>query len=103
MTDTLRRLADIVARRAGAAPQESHTAALLAKGRAKVAEKLGEEAVETVIAAVQGDRAALISESADLLFHLSVLWHDAGIGPEDVDAELARREGRSGLEEKAAR
>ncbi|MBV7255822.1 phosphoribosyl-ATP diphosphatase [Pacificimonas sp. WHA3] len=103
MTDILNRLALIVAARADAPPSESHTAALLAKGRAKVAEKVGEEAIETVIAAVQDDRQAIIGESADLLFHLSVLWHDAGLTPDNIDAELARREGLSGLAEKAAR
>ena len=103
MTDSLGRLAAIVASRAQSDPAESHTAALLAKGRAKIAEKVGEEAVETVIAAVQNDRAALIGESADLLFHLAVLWHDAGLSVDEIDAELARREGLSGIAEKAAR
>ena len=103
MTATLERLETIIASRASASPEESHTAALLAKGRAKVAEKVGEEAVETVIAAMGEDRAALIAESADLLFHLAVLWHDAGISAADVDAELARREGVSGIAEKAGR
>ncbi|MHB9878106.1 phosphoribosyl-ATP diphosphatase [Pacificimonas sp. ICDLI1SI03] len=103
MTDILNRLAVIVVSRADADPSESHTAALIAKGRAKIAEKVGEEAIETVIAAVQNDRHALIAESADLLFHLSVLWADAGISPDDLDAELARREGVSGIAEKAGR
>ncbi|MBZ6377684.1 phosphoribosyl-ATP diphosphatase [Pacificimonas flava] len=103
MTDILGRLATIVASRADAAAGESHTAALLQKGRGKIAQKVGEEAVETVIAAVAEDRAALIGESADLLYHLSVLWFDAGLTPGDIDAELARREGMSGIEEKRSR
>ncbi|MGB7405158.1 MAG: phosphoribosyl-ATP diphosphatase [Pacificimonas sp.] len=101
--DMMARLEAIVATRADASPNDSHTARLLAKGRAKVAEKLGEEALETVIAAVQDDRDAVVAESADLLFHLAVLWKDVGITVADVDAELARREGRSGLQEKASR
>lgn len=103
MTATLERLAAIIASRRNADPETSHVARLLSKGRAKVAEKVGEEAIETVIAAVQDDRAALIAESADLVFHLCVLWADAGISPDDIDAELARREGVSGIVEKAAR
>ncbi len=103
MTSTLERLAAIITSRKDADPDSSHVARLLSKGRAKVAEKVGEEAIETVIAAVEGDRAAIIAESADLIFHLSVLWVDAGITPDDIDAELARREGMSGIAEKAAR
>ncbi len=103
MTDTLARLAAIVEQRRTASPDKSHTARLMAQGRAKIAEKVGEEAVETVIAAVQDDRVALVSESADLLFHLAILWADAGITPADIDTELARREGQSGLAEKASR
>ena len=103
MTATLDRLAAIIASRRHADPATSHVAKLLKQGRAKIAGKVGEEAVETVIAAVQNDRAAIVAESADLLFHLSVLWADAGISPDDIDAELARREGVSGLAEKAGR
>lgn len=94
--------ATILARRA-ADPATSYVAALTAKGRAKIAQKVGEEAVETVIAATAADKPALIAESADLLFHLLVLWADAGVTPDDVAAELQRREGVSGLDEKAAR
>jgi phosphoribosyl-ATP pyrophosphohydrolase len=83
--------------------EHSHSARLLARGTAKVAQKLGEEAVECVIEAVAGNRAATVMESADLLYHLVVLWVDAGIRPEEVWAELARRQGISGLAEKAAR
>ena len=101
--DQLDRLeATIASRRAGDAGS-SYVASLVAKGRTKIAQKVGEEAVETVIAAVADDRAALTSEAADLLFHLLVLLGDAGITLDDVRAELARREGVSGLDEKAAR
>jgi phosphoribosyl-ATP pyrophosphohydrolase len=81
----------------------SHSARLLARGTAKVAQKLGEEAVECVIEATIGNRAATILESADLLYHLVVVWVDAGIRPEEVWAELARRQGISGIAEKASR
>jgi phosphoribosyl-ATP pyrophosphohydrolase len=84
-------------------PQASYTARLTAKGRAKIAQKLGEEAVETVIAAMGNDRGALVSESADLMFHLCLLLVDAGLTLDDVRAELERREGLSGLDEKAGR
>jgi phosphoribosyl-ATP pyrophosphohydrolase len=81
----------------------SHSARLLARGTAKVAQKLGEEAVECVIEAAIGNRAATVLESADLLYHLMVVWVDAGIQPQEVWAELARRQGISGIAEKAAR
>jgi phosphoribosyl-ATP pyrophosphohydrolase len=81
----------------------SHSARLLARGTAKVAQKLGEEAVECVIEAATGNRAATVLESADLLYHLMVVWVDAGIRPEEVWGELARRQGISGIAEKAAR
>ena len=84
-------------------PETSYTARLTTKGRAKIAQKLGEEAVETVIASMADDKAEIIAESADLLFHLAVLLADAGLGFDDVRAELERREGTSGLEEKAGR
>lgn len=81
----------------------SHSARLLARGTAKVAQKLGEEAVECVIEAVSGNHRATVLESADLLYHLVVVWVDAGIRPQEVWAELARRQGISGIAEKAAR
>lgn len=90
-------------RRAAGDVEGSHSARLIARGTAKVAQKLGEEAVECVIEAVQGNRAETILESADLLYHLLVVWVDAGIRPEEVWAELRRREGISGIAEKAAR
>ena len=87
----------------GADPTSSYTAKLLARGTAKIAQKLGEETVEAVIEAVRRDRAGLIGESADLLYHLLVLWADAGIAPGEIWAELERREGISGIAEKQAR
>ncbi|HEY8612453.1 MAG TPA: phosphoribosyl-ATP diphosphatase [Roseomonas sp.] len=90
-------------RRVSGSAETSHSARLLARGTAKVAQKLGEEAVEAVIEAMAGNRHALIGESADLLYHLIVVWVDAGIRPEDVWAELVRREGICGIAEKAAR
>jgi phosphoribosyl-ATP pyrophosphohydrolase len=89
--------------RRGGDPAVSHTARLLAAGTPKIAQKLGEEAVETVIEALRGDATRLTAESADLLYHLLVLWSDRGVAPEAVWRELARRRGTSGLAEKAAR
>jgi phosphoribosyl-ATP pyrophosphohydrolase len=100
---TLNRLWQVIESRRGADPASSYTAKLLARGKAKVAQKFGEEAVEAVIEGVRGDRAALVGESADVLYHLMVMWAATGIGPEDVAAELARREGISGISEKKAR
>jgi phosphoribosyl-ATP pyrophosphohydrolase len=100
---TLEELERIVATRAKASPDESWTAKLIAKGPEKVAQKFGEEAVEAVIEAVKGDRAGLVSETADTLFHLLVLLHAHDVSLSEVMAELARRQGRSGLAEKAAR
>lgn len=103
MRDSLDRLEQTIHQRRTADPETSYVARLTAKGRAKIAQKVGEEAVETVIAAMADDRAEAIKESADLLFHLTVLLADMGLGLEDVCAELDRREGVSGLVEKAAR
>ncbi|KQZ19417.1 phosphoribosyl-ATP pyrophosphatase [Mesorhizobium sp. Root552] len=89
--------------RASSGDPESWTAKLFAKGMDKAAQKLGEEAVETVIAAVRGDTKAVISESADLLYHWLVVLAIAGISLDDVLAELERRTGRSGIAEKASR
>jgi phosphoribosyl-ATP pyrophosphohydrolase len=99
----LERLWQTILSRRGADPQASYTAKLFARGRGKIAQKLGEEAVEAVIEGVRGDPARLAAESADLLYHLLVLWAATGVAPEDVAAELARREGRSGIDEKRAR
>lgn len=81
----------------------SHSARLLARGTTKVAQKFGEEAVECLIEAVARNKPALVAESADVLYHLIVLWVDAGVTPDDVWNELRRREGKSGIEEKASR
>ncbi len=103
MDDRLKALEQTIRERRDADPGTSYVASLRGKGRAKMAEKVGEEAIETVIAAVQDDREATVNESADLLFHIMVLIADMDISIEDVVAELARREGLSGLEEKASR
>jgi phosphoribosyl-ATP pyrophosphohydrolase len=99
----LSRLAATIEARKGADPDGSWTATLLAKGPEKCAEKFGEEAVEAIIEAVKGDRARLTSEAADVLFHLLVMLAARDVTLEDVLAELARREGQSGIEEKASR
>ncbi|MES2055874.1 MAG: phosphoribosyl-ATP diphosphatase [Pseudomonadota bacterium] len=101
--DFLTSLETVIRDRRGADPSTSYTASLFAKGRAKIAQKLGEEAVETVIAALGGDTKELTSEAADLVFHLLVLLADAGLSLDDVRAEMMRREGVSGIDEKAAR
>lgn len=99
----LDRLFEVIAARKGADASSSYTAKLFSKGVPACAQKLGEEAVETVIAAMAGDGQGAISESADLLYHWLVLIAALGLDPADVYAELERREGRSGLDEKAAR
>ena len=97
------RLGETVAHRAGEAADDSYTAALLARGVAVCAKKLGEEGVELALAAVQGDARETVKEAADLVYHLTVLLRACGIDGADVAAELARREGVSGLAEKAGR
>jgi phosphoribosyl-ATP pyrophosphohydrolase len=97
------RLWSVVMSRRSADPAVSHSARLLSRGTAKVAQKFGEEAVECLIEAVAGNRDALIAESADVLYHLIVLWVSAGVSPDEVWDELKRREGISGIAEKAAR
>ena len=99
----LHRLAATIAARKGADPESSWTAKLLAKGPEKCAEKFGEEAVEAIIEAVKGDRERLTSEAADVLFHLLVMLRARDVELADVMAELARRQGTSGIAEKAAR
>lgn len=101
--DTLTRLEATIAQRLTASPDESYVAKLHAKGVAKIAQKVGEEATETVIAALTGDADELVGEAADLLFHLMVLLAEKGVPLASVCAELDRREGLSGLAEKAAR
>ncbi|MEK6541754.1 MAG: phosphoribosyl-ATP diphosphatase [Pseudomonadota bacterium] len=104
MTDRFASLESIIAARLTMGQVDSsYVAALAAKGLPKVAQKLGEEAVETVIAALSESDAALIGEAADLLFHLTLLLKMRGLGLDDVAGELARRHGTSGLDEKASR
>ena len=99
----LARLFDVIESRRGGDPDKSYVARLFAQGPEKIAQKVGEEAVETVIAAVANDRGAVARESADLLFHLMILWAATGLRPADIYAELARREGTSGIAEKDSR
>jgi phosphoribosyl-ATP pyrophosphohydrolase len=103
MSFTLEELDDFLSERAKASPNDSYTAMLLHKGPSYAAKKLGEEAVEAVIAAVEGDRRALVMESADVFYHLLVVLRARGVPLQDVLHELERRTGRSGLEEKASR
>ena len=99
----LDRLFKVIESRRGADPETSHTAKLLQRGTKRIAQKVGEEAVETVIEAIRGNRQKLAAESADLVYHVLVMWADAGIKPADVWAELAKREGISGIAERRAR
>jgi phosphoribosyl-ATP pyrophosphohydrolase len=101
--DTLTRLEATIAQRLTASPEESYVAKLHAKGLGKIAQKLGEEATEAVIAALAGDEAELVGEAADVIFHLMVLLAEKGVPLASVLAELDRREGISGIAEKAAR
>ena len=103
MSETLERLEQTIAQRRSADPSSSYVAKLNAKGVPKIAQKVGEEAVETVIAAMADDRDGLVGEAADLVFHLLVLLGAKGVPLADVLAELDRREGTSGIAEKAAR
>ncbi len=101
--DILQKLYDVVLERRKADPDESYVAKRFKQGKAKIAQKFGEESVETVIAAMQEDREEVISESADMIFHWLLLIAHAGVKPEEVMAELDRRTGISGLDEKALR
>jgi phosphoribosyl-ATP pyrophosphohydrolase len=103
LAETLERIAATIEARKGADPQGSYVAKLLAGGEDAVLKKIGEEATETVLAAKGGDRLHLVRETADLWFHCMILLSRHGLGPADVLAELHRREGISGLDEKAAR
>ena len=102
-SEVLERLFTIIEGRKGGDAGASYTARLFADGLPKIAQKFGEEAIETVIAGVSGDADHTVRESADLLYHLLVLWAATGVAPTDVWDELKSREGASGLEEKAAR
>jgi phosphoribosyl-ATP pyrophosphohydrolase len=104
MTDSLNQLyATILTRKAQGQTESSYVASLFAKGRAKIAQKVGEEATETVIAAMSETPEKLAEESADLLFHLAVLWAECGVTPDQVMDVLRAREGVSGIAEKASR
>ena len=103
MSDALHRLAATISARKGADPDTSWTAKLLSQGPEKAAEKFGEEAIEAIIEAVRGDRERLTAEAADVLYHLLVMLAARDVSFDDVLAELERREGRSGIEEKASR
>jgi phosphoribosyl-ATP pyrophosphohydrolase len=99
----LDRLYLVIDSRKGADPDTSYTARLFSRGRQQIAKKLGEEAVEALIEGIRGDKPKLVGESADMLYHLLTLWASLGVKPKTVWAELARREGLSGIAEKAAR
>ena len=101
--NVLEQLYQVILSRRGADPAQSNTAKLFAKGKKKIAQKLGEEAVETVIEGVKGDKDGVIAESADLLYHLLVLGAALDVTPDDVWNALRAREGISGIAEKAAR
>ncbi len=101
--ELLERLGALIASRRGADPEASYVATLFAKGTDAILKKIGEEATETVMAAKDGERGAIVRETADLWFHTLVMLAHFDLGPADVLAELARREGVSGLAEKAAR
>ena len=103
MTDTLQKLAATIQSRKGADPASSWTAKLLDKGPEKCAEKFGEESIEAIFEAVKGDKARLTSEAADVLYHLLVMLTARDVTLDEVLAELARREGTSGIAERAAR
>lgn len=103
MSEVLARLWATIEARADADPASSHTAAMLARGAGKCAEKFGEEAVEAIVAAASGDAPGLAHEAADVLYHLQVMLKAAGLSWAEVLSELERREGRSGIEEKASR
>ena len=103
MSNILVRLETAIAARRDASADSSYVSSLFAKGREKIAQKVGEEATETVIAALAGGQADLTAEAADLLFHLMILLAERGLSINDVLTELERREGLSGLDEKASR
>lgn len=102
-TDTLERLYAMIEARRGGDPKESYVAKRMKQGTAKISQKMGEEAVETIIAAMQNDREEIVKESADLLFHWLLLMVDRGVTLQQVMDEMTRREGTSGIEEKKRR
>ena len=102
-SEILERLYSTIESRKDGDPDSSYTARLLSQGMPEIARKVGEEAVETITAALTQEHSHIVAESADLLYHLLVLWAEKGISPEEVWEELTRREGTSGIEEKASR
>jgi phosphoribosyl-ATP pyrophosphohydrolase len=103
MNDVLARLAEVVHGRNGGDPERSYVSRLLSRGEDAILKKIGEEATETVMAAKDGDRQRIVGETADLWFHCLIMLEHYQLGPQDVLRELQRREGLSGLDEKAAR
>ncbi len=101
--DVITRLYEVILSRKGADPSTSYTASLFDKGLSEIARKVGEESIETMVAALTGDKQALINESADVFYHLLVLWAAKDVTPRDVFGALADREGVSGIDEKASR
>lgn len=102
-THILDRLYEVVTKRKGGDPERSYTAQLFAMGRTRIAQKVGEEALETILATITKERKGIVNESADLLYHLTVLWAEADIEPAAVWRVLEQRFGTSGLDEKKAR
>ena len=101
--DFIEELYQLAKERSGESPDQSYTAKLRLKGRDKIAQKIGEEATELVIEAIHNRKDKIINESADLLYHLVVLWLDAGVTPEEIAQTLKQRQSQSGLEEKKNR
>ena len=101
--EVLKELYEIIQSRKTANPEKSYCAKLFKKGRRKISQKLGEEAVETIIEAVANNKKETIEESSDLIFHLLILWADMGITPEQIMRELSKRKGVSGIDEKNSR
>lgn len=102
-SDVIDRLFEVIESRKGGDASESYTASLFSAGSGKICQKLGEEATETIVAALEGTPKDVISESADLLYHLLVLWAQTGVTPDEVRQVLSQRQGMSGLEEKKSR
>ena len=101
--DILKQLYQVIQSRKTAKPEESYVASLYDKGREKIAEKIGEESTELIIEAIKNDKERMANESADLLFHLLILWSDADLDPQDIFDILKERNGISGHDEKASR
>lgn len=103
LDDVMQRLAVVISERRNASPEESYVAKLLGRGKKKIAQKVGEEGVEVALALMQEKKESIVSESADLLFHLLIAWEHADISFDELAEELIKREGKSGIAEKASR